>query len=122
VSRPTHACCLCLETCVAYVMRQDTAERTEVLEKPLRRKASNGLIVHQKAPQTSPQGFSLFIPLDRSCVLMCVLISGTQNGRPVVETAVLELTHLPAHPIVSQGSQEGVPDGSPLEIPGRVPA
>jgi len=34
----------------------------------------------------------------------------------------LELTHLLAHPIVSQGSQEGVPDGSPLEIPGGVPA
>ena len=25
-------------------------------------------------------------------------------------------------PIVSQGSQEGVPDGSPLEVSGRVPA
>ena len=38
------------------------------------------------------------------------------------EFAPLELTHLLAHPIVSQGSQEGVPDGSPLEIPGGVPA
>jgi len=34
----------------------------------------------------------------------------------------VELTRFPAHPIVSQGSQEGVPDGSPLEVPGRVPA
>ena len=37
-------------------------------------------------------------------------------------TDQLELTRFPAHPIVSQGSQEGVPDGSPLEVPGRVPA
>ena len=34
----------------------------------------------------------------------------------------LELTRFPAHPIVSQGSLKGVPDGSPLEVPGRVPA
>ncbi len=39
-------------------------------------------------------------------------------------TAVVtvELTRFPAHPIVSQGSQEGVPVGSPLEVSGRVPA
>ena len=34
----------------------------------------------------------------------------------------LELTRFPAHPIVSQGSQEGVPDGTPPEVSGRVPA
>lgn len=34
----------------------------------------------------------------------------------------LELTHSPAHPVLSQDSQERVPDGSPLEVPGRVQA
>ena len=49
-----------------------------------------------------------------------VTVQSMDNGTVKYFNGSMELTHLPAHPIVSQGSQEGVPDGSPLEILGML--